>query len=376
MEKNTSLFLCFFGDGPRWENILQLPGYPRGYSYVRPFRYRDKWIQGELLDVISNEQEREKLKRQDVFVCMRFLDEKNKWLVLPIRKAKIEHIDPMPENQSVYFSMGPMYDFKGVKELSSICLEIDTSRRKEIGEALFFKSDIVVPINKFEETNEDNAWIRYTDLVAGDQNLNIHADAKNGLFIRFHGIKGNKEVKTGVINTSVSLGETRGAILSEGNSYELVFYHRIPCLIDQNKSIKRSKLEYKIPSGNIELNRWEEDLTSNYQKHVLNVTALSPSGTYEEIVIELPEKVDSEDGETIINVVKFQIPVKVKLSHRYRFMKTYLWIIMISLTLFGNVIVGQQLSINVDSKLIILSGILAVGSAIGVYLLQQKGSSK
>jgi len=376
MQKSKTLFLCFNADGPHWDNILRLPGYPQGYSYVRPFRYKDNLIEGSLLEEINSEQERENLKGQDVFLCMRFLNEDNKWLLLPIREVKIEHIDPMPENQSVYFSMGSMYDFTGVKELSDICLEIDESERGEVGEALFFRAKIIVPNDKFEVENEDSAWVAFTNLVAMDSSLSIHEKAKHGLYIRFHGLRSNKEAKTEVIHESGSLGKMWGATLSEGNSYELIFYHRIPCLIGQNRSIKQSKLEYKIPSGNLELNHWEEDLTSNYQKHVLNVSALRPSGTYEEINIELPEEVASEDDKTIITTVKFQIPVKVKLSHIHRFKKTGFWLILIFLTLFGNVFVGQYLSKNADLKLYFLSALLSAGSVMGLYFLQQRGKNK
>ena len=147
-------------------------------------------------------------------------------------------------------------------------------------------------------------------------------------------------------------------------------------MIGQNKSIKQSKLEYKISSDNLEFNRLEEDLTSNYQKHVLTLSALRPSGTYEEINIEIPEDVASEDGEVIIQVVKFQIPVKVKLSNIHRFKKTYFWLILISVTLFGNAWIGPQLSNNTDPRLFVVSGILAVLSAVGVYFLQQSPKNK
>lgn len=44
------LFLCFFGDGPHWDNTPLVPAYPSGYSYSRPFRYRDRWVHREVLE--------------------------------------------------------------------------------------------------------------------------------------------------------------------------------------------------------------------------------------------------------------------------------------------------------------------------------------
>jgi hypothetical protein len=70
------------------------------------------------------------------------------------------------------------------------------------------------------------------------------------------------------------------------------------------------------------------------------------------------------------------IPLKVKISHLYRLKRTYVWLILIWATLFLNVLIGHRLDAKTDWTLIIASAIIAVGSAIGVYYLQQKGIAK
>jgi len=371
-----TLFLCFYGDSALWDNTLLIPGYPSGHSYFRPFRYRDIWVQKSLLEEMQDEKACEKLTGAQVILCMRFLLEQKKWSILPIRKAVIRHIDPMPDNQSVYYSMGALYDFNKIKTLSDICVDIDPSERDAVGGALFFRANLAIPFTECEnEKIEDAAWVSFVDLVASEKNLPLKEEAKGALFIRFRGISGKELGKRGVIHKSWSMGEIHGTILTEGSSYELVFYHRVPMLLGQHLSLKKSLIKCKVPSGNLELSRSEEEITANYQKHVLNVSALKPSGTWEEIIIELPEQVEPQDGRKI-HTANSRIPLKVKTSLWYRLKQTYFWVLIVWGSLFVNVVVDNLLEGKTDWNLIVVSASIAVLSALGVYMLQQRSTPK
>jgi hypothetical protein len=371
-----TLFLCFYGDSALWDNILLIPGYPSGHSYFRPFRYRDNWVQESLLEEMQNEKAREKLTGEQVILCMRFLLEEKKWSILPVRKAVIRHIDPMRNNQSVHFSMESLYDFNKVKALSDICVDIHPSERNAVGGALFFRANLAISLAECEnEMMEDTAWVSFVDLVASEQKLPLKEEAKGALFFRFQGISSKKLEKRGVIHKSWSLGEIHGTILTEGSSYELVFYHRVPTLVGQNISVKKSLVKCKVPSSNLELSRSEEEITANYQKHVLNVSALKPSGTWEEIIIEPPEQVESQDGR-IIHTANSRIPLKVRTSLWYRLKQTYFWVLIVWASLSANVVVDNLLEGKTDWNLIIVSASIAVLSALGVYMLQQRSTPK
>jgi hypothetical protein len=371
-----TLFLCFYGDGPLWDNILLIPGYPSDHSYLRPFRYRDAWVQNSLLAEIRDEKAREKLIGTQVILCMRFLLEEKKWSILPIRKAMIRHVDPMSDNQSVYFSMGPLYDFNKVKALSDICVNINPSERDAVGGALFFRAELPIPFTECEnEEIEDAAWARFVDLVASEKSFPFKEQAKGALFIRFRVISSKNLGKRGILHKSLSLGEVRGTILTEGSSYEIIFYHRVPMLLGKNISIEKSLIKCKVPSGNLELSRSDEEITANYQKHVLNVSALKPSGTWEEIIIEPPEQVKSQDGRKIYTA-NSRIPLKVKTSLWYRCKHTYFWVAIVWGSLFIGNVVDKVLEGKTDWRLVIVSASIAVLSALGVYMLQQRSTPK
>jgi hypothetical protein len=369
-------FLCFNGDGPYWDNVLLIPGYPSGYSYLRPFRYRDSWVQKHLLKEIQNKVAREKLVGTSVILSMRFRLKQKKWSLIPIRKAIIRNIDPMPDNQSIYFSMGALYDFKKAKSLSDACINIKEKERDAVGEALFFTANLEIPLKECEnDTTEDAAWVSLVNLIAGEKNLPIRKEAKRALFIRFRGISGKEPSKIGTIYKSWSSGEMHGTILSEGESYELTLYHRVPWLLDQNMSLEKSLIKYKVPSGNLELSISEEDLTGNYQKHIFNVAAIRPSGTWEEIIVELPEKIKSQDGEKIYTANP-HIPLKVEISHWHRFKQIYIWLLIVWLSLFASSVIGYILDKKTNLPLIITSALISVLSAIGIYMIQQRGKTR
>jgi len=307
---------------------------------------------------------------------MRFRLEEKKWLLIPIRKAIIRNIDPMPDHQSIYFSMGSLYDFRKVKSLSEVCIDIKGKGRNILGDRLFFAANLEIPIKECENAEvEDASWVSLVNLIASEKKLPIKEEAKRSIFIRFQNVSNKNSNEIGTIYKSSSLGEIQGIILSEGKSYELNLYHRVPCLLAQNISLEKSSIKYKILSGNLELSITEEELTGNYQKHTLNVAALKPSGTWEEIIVELPDKIKSQDKKRIY-AANAHIPLKVKISNWHRFKQIGIWLLVTWLSLFITSIIGYLLDNKANLPLIVISALGSVASAFGIYKIQQRGTIK
>ncbi len=373
-----SLFLCYFGDSALWDNTVLIPGYPQKYSYFRPFRYTDSLVQRSLLAKIKNEQNRKDLVNKEVILGTRFRNEKNKWTVLPIRKVTIEHIDYMPDNHSVYFSMGPLYDFtaKEVKTLADACVKISPSDRNSVDDALFFEANLPVPLPECNEAQEDPAWVMLVNLISQGKNIPLKKEATKSIYFRFNLLRKGKLTKKGIMYQSPSLGQKEGATLSEGASYEMILYHRVPLLLDKPISLTNSMIKFKAPTGNLEISPSEEELTGNYQKHVLNIAALKPSGAWEEIIIEMPEQIKSQDEKETLLTTNIHIPLKVRKSFWYRLLRTYIFLIIIWGSLFAGNIFDKIIAGKTDWTLIIISAVIAIVSAFGVYGLEQKVVTK
>lgn len=371
----SALFLCFFGDSAYWDNGLVVPGYPTGFSYFRPFRYTDQWIQAELLLEMSDSAKAKQLIGQEVVLCARFRTEGFEWFVLPIRKATIRHVDSLPDNHSIDFSVGPLYDFTRVAEFSSAGLYLSQGDQEKIGQKLFFRADLSVPLAKCPGgCGEDGAWAALVNLIGCSSAPPLRKEIREGLFIRVQALSRDKAEVVQQIHRSWSCGEKYGWQLVEGESYELIYLHRVPLLIGDNISLKPCQIKYKAPTGNLELSTSEETLTGNYQRHVISVTARKPSGTYEQIVIDIPDGIESERGD-IIRSVDWTIPVRVVASWRYRLRRVYVPLFLLWAGLVGNVVVGYIKEGETDLALIGISALLALVSAVGVYLVQKTGAS-
>jgi hypothetical protein len=331
-----NIYVCFFADGRLWDNTPLVAAYPTGFSYFRPFRYRDAWIHDALRTEIDNELQRSALVDSSATLGMRFLSPDYKWLVLPVRKVQLTFIDCLPENYSVYLKMGPMINFAGVEDLRSICTEIPLEERQSDSEqTLFFRSSAVVSSAYCEtSTDENHAWARYCDLVAKDQTMPIHEQARNCVFLRLASLTNGESVKTKAIHQSRRMGERYGAYLQEGKTYELVLLHRVPALIGLHETAEFSPVSYESATGNLKPSPAEEDYSANYQTHVVTVSAVTPSAAWEELVVKLPKgPIETPQTKKKIHTANLHIPARVSRSLWYRFRMVYVWVILLWLAL-------------------------------------------
>lgn len=372
----SQLYLCFFGDGPLWDNIVRVPAYPKGFTYFRPFRYRDEWIQTTLLKEIERKEQRLSLMGNKVVVCMRFLDDDFKWYLLPLRQASLVNIDYSPGNHSVYFQLGTFFDFGKVEDLRSACLEIPSSEYNSVANHIFFRSNDQFSDSHFnDQLNEDKIWAKYCDLIAQDFSLPINSEAKKALFLRFELPASDKPAPINDIHTSYNMGKIYGSELSEGQTYELVVSHRIPSLITKHTSTKPITLDFKSPTSNFEISPSSEEISGNYQTHILTISAKKPSGAWEEIIISPQKEAEAQDGSKI-NTLKLSMQVKIKLSILYRIKTTYIWLIVLWIALFVSVILEKLLGLEANETsigLILGIALTTLISAIVVFILQQKG---
>ena len=133
-----NIFVCFYGDGELWQNINEVVSYPSGCTFYRDFRYRDKKVQASILADIKNKDQRMKFQGKKGILAIRFFSEKFQSLLLPVREIEINHINYLPDNQSVSFTFGRMIDFTQSLDLRSLSLEIPSDETKTISRIIFY----------------------------------------------------------------------------------------------------------------------------------------------------------------------------------------------------------------------------------------------
>jgi hypothetical protein len=102
--------LCFNGDGPFRDNLVRTVAYPTGYSYFRPFRYRDVWLSADLLEQVGDQGRRVELQQREAILAARFIASGHEWKLVPIRAVRLTHIHHVPDNHLVYFVLGRFLD--------------------------------------------------------------------------------------------------------------------------------------------------------------------------------------------------------------------------------------------------------------------------
>lgn len=372
-DKDSHIFLCFFADGPKWDNIQQIPAYPTGYSYFRPFRYRNKWIDKLLLGILNNREQFKTLIGKEVILCMRFGKGSYKNYIIPIRKVIITGLDILADNYSIFFKMGSFFNFLSYDNLADAAIKIPNKGDKTDNDYLFFVSKITGFSNTNNSINENEIWSRLTDLISKDKKLPINASGKNSVFLRFNTPTIKKQAKISTIHSYHNNHNIHGSLLSEGNSYDLKIYHRIPRLFNTNYSFELN-YSYESPSKNIEYDRTLEEYSGNYQTHFIEISPRRPSGTWEEILIEPKSKeikISDKDNITLYAEI-LRIPIKIKKNYFHRTKSYYAWIFLFSTLLFINSIINHFYDFEENIFAPIISIALSAIIGVIVFLLPKR----
>jgi hypothetical protein len=329
--KNT--FICFYGDGELWKNINEVVSYPCGTTFYRDFRYRDKRIQKNILEEIKIEEKRFQFQGRKAILAMRFFSEKFQWLLLPIREIEIKHIQYMPDNHSIFFTFGRMVDFSQPRSLLDYCVQIPTSERSTIStDNILLESSVDISNIQFSKIeDEDASWVHYTNKISKDNSVPLPNEARSSVFFRLSCFPNEKCIPLGNLYNSKHRGIISGLIFDEGKNYEIGVIHRVPSLIDENKTIGQLDVEYKFNQDKIELNCSEEPYSGNYQTHILIVTSKKTTGTFEEIIIKPKTSVIDLGKRLLINTNELKVPYKVKYHFWHRLRKEYIWFFLLFL---------------------------------------------
>ena len=361
-----TLFLTFYGDGPYWDNTVMLPAYPTGYSYLRPFRYRNAWVQTALVE--------RAVERPGSFIgqravlAMRFRSPAVLDLLIPIRKVRLAAVKREDDN-FVYFILKEFVDLTGVTTLRDLALNVPGDVDSEDGHnrpRLFFDAELPEP--RFASSTRDvEMWSALAQLVAAEADLPLAPQAQKSVFLHFQTPVREEPAKVGEIEESFTQGNRFGASLPEASSHELVLLHRIPHLIGTNGSIH--PVGATVSGTNFEPAPARLQLSGNYNRHVVTITGRRASAAWESLDIQ-PDRpsATSVDGEEI-NLVPVSVPMKITRSITYRAKSRWFPLALLAFALGVNGIVGAWSVVGKHPILWLLiaaASILASGAVLQV----------
>lgn len=361
---NNTLFLNFFSDSVKWENLILCPAYPVGMSYHRAFRYRNEWIYNPLLEKIKMGS----FDYSSAIISACFLGKEKMSEVLPIRKINNIHLERSWNNRYYfYFTFGEMVDFNDYEKLEDLIISLPEYKqfndRKD--PFLLIESQINLEHINFtngSDENELSSWDKYCELISNDNKIPIDDKAKRSMFLRISGIKPIKK-----LSCSKRIGSKYGLLLGEGKNNEFCIDHQIPYLFNKNMDLPKLNYKFDVSSTDIQLNTLYEEFSGNYQSHNLMVTGLHKSSAYSTIHLKSTQGELIEFNNDKIYLHDLKIPVKVKFNFIYRF--TNQWFLVI-LFLIGLILIDCDSIFNLSnncSPLIIVLGTLLTTIAFALY---------
>jgi hypothetical protein len=366
---SPQLVLSFFADGPLWDNVVYTPAYPSGMSYFRPFRYRDKWIEDALLEKLKDVKKLKKIIGQQVILAMRFYSDPYASQVLPLRAAKIIHIDFIPDNICVYFQLQQFYKLDFKSTFLDQCLSFSTKKERVPKEKLFFCCESSsLPMS---DKNEDEMWINWTNAISSDTSLPFNEKARRSVFVRISQFREKQLATITKIHRSWHRGAIYGFLAKEARKYELIFLHRVPFLFDKNSSVPQFKIKPESSTSNWEFSNIDEEITANYQLHGIALTAMAPSATWEQISLTPDKEELTTESHGKLYTLPIVLNIKIKKSFWHRFWTRHIWLILLGIVIiFKGVATSYLKGQPVNTDLVV--GILTFLIIILGYVISQR----
>jgi hypothetical protein len=347
------LALCFYGDGPLWQNALQALSFPPGYSYSKPFRYKDNWVQSGLQDLMRSHPLG--FERIDAILGTRF--KQRELGVIPIRRITITNVDSSPGNNYIDFRFGSFFQIPtDTSDLASTaCALPDT-----VTEELFF-TGFELPSDRGLATDDVDAWTQLVDLL-GHTSLPLKEEAKNGVFFYLDTPRGWRKSKAKPVDRSRTTGFRYGLRLPEGAEREAVLMHRIPSRIGTETSVDAFDLSLTGSNETAAVTPPKVEVSSNYGRYILTIVGSKSMNLWSPIEVDIDARQSPTGG---VNVAGLDIPVRTVPGLWHRFWTLILPLVALAGAFLGNALVTNYKTFENDTtKLLLAAGISAVASVI------------
>jgi hypothetical protein len=325
---DSSFFLCFRGDGPYWTDLVYVPAYPAGFSYSKwafrydPGRYVSKAVTAECVAI------QQKRIQKEALLGVRFISRPE--LILPLRKVEVNWIDLSGGISQFYFRVQALLDFTKFTSLTEACLTLPPAEiGGEVGNTLAFRSAVEVGnLPWCQPTQEDTAWAKLLDLITSNDAIPLRAELKSATYLRLSNVldKKNQPITAVELATSPGKGPVYGALLKEGEEYQIKLTHRI--LGDRAGTAPILPIKLELPTAHVQLTEPALEVLGWYQTTPIAFKAVRADKAHQILLVRAEEKKKEEqkggDGgdptqiQSSQSMVYLPIPLRVEIGWLYR----------------------------------------------------------
>lgn len=330
-ESPPGYWLTYNADGPYWDNSILVPAYATGWSYFRPFRYLDSWIQDELLDIVKEQPK--SLEGLQVTLGMRFLSSEHRDRVVPVRKAVITHVSPDADLNLFYFRLGRFHTVPSEATIDSLALS--TAGHDGASQPhLFFRAEsLTIDRALVSVKREMEAWTRLVDHLGRDDLLPTSAAPRRAVY--FHAMPPREKdyAQLSAISRSWEQGWRFGPRLPEGKSFELPLHHRIPANLADQVAVEPFQVNIAVSTTDLATSPAAETISGNYDNHVLTLSPHTAKSPWTDVAVQAPERIVDQHG-GLLTALPLHLPVRVVWGPWYRISRRVVPIVAVAIALF------------------------------------------
>lgn len=347
--------LSFYGDGPRWRNAIELPAYPPGFSFPRPFRYRDTWIETELLDAMRRNPDG--FEGLEVLLAMRFKSPDLGFV--PLRRARISSAEISPDNSFINFSAGDLFAISDeISDLRDLAQPIPDSARNAL---CFSASPSGLESESEGAESELSRWTSLVDLLAATS-LPLDCRAKRAVYMHISTPRGWRVSKADVVDRSRTSGFRYGLRLKEASEREATLVHRVPCMIGSEESAPDFLIGVGSSSQSVAVTPAKAEISSNYGRYLLSLVGIRAENAWADLEIGDSSEHPAPQGH---EVTRLQIPVRTVFGAWHRFWTLLVPFLLLLGAFLANALVTNYKTFEDDvTKLLVVAGISAGASGI------------
>jgi hypothetical protein len=327
--------VSFFADGPYHRNVPEALAFPDGYSFHRPFRYRDHYISDPVRKALGAHGNHVHGLR--AVLAMRFNDETANRLILPVREIELTHAVITADANEIFFRLGRFFQVaEGTASLKELCLQLDAAVPHT---QFMFALEGICAHRGLAADDDIETWSRLVELVAHDTSLPIAADARNSMFVRFQRPQRSQPAEARALYWSWREGWRYGARMPEGREMELGFLHRFPSNTGKNTTVKPFALTYEPSTADLAITPKQEEISGNYQSHSVVLQPLDAGSKLTDLQFNAPNDLPLVNGNEA-HSSSYGLPVRVAAGFWHRLWSRFIPFIVVALALAANAVIG------------------------------------
>ncbi|MDQ3934658.1 MAG: hypothetical protein M3340_08520 [Actinomycetota bacterium] len=358
------LVVSFFADGPYHANVRETLAFPDGYSFHRPFRYRDEYIDEPVRVALAEHGSH--VHGLPAVLAMRFESDQATRRLLPVREIELIHAAIRAGTNEIFFRLGRFLEVpEGTKRLADLCVTLDEAVPAS---QFMFRMPGARTARPPAPDEDFTSWTRLIELIAQDRETPIAEEARDSVFVRFQRPRRARPDDAKAVYWSWQQGWRYGGRMREGREAELAFLHRVPST--KSATVKSFPLEYETTTADLTMTPKQEEISGNYQSHVAVLQPAVAQSPLTEIHVKGPDDVEVSGAGKVYGS-DYRLPMRVAFGFWHRLTHTVVPMVLVAAALAANALIAAYDKFKDEPDLLIWIAVASLFASGVLYVYKR-----